>query len=196
MSIEEQINEITRLDSIEDWDWYDKPLSYSFAAVTLWPSHSTWLDVDLLIFEAPPEDCFKSKSKYIVECKKWFLSQSLEDNIRFIMKNVFNLESYPWQGQPNSLDSSEDIIYAHFQALSAEIYGDNHFTDSSNRLASKTNYKCIFIIDKTIANADDSLALTSQSEYIRQCKKWFIDHERDILSNVIYYNKYRNSNLD
>ena len=204
MSIEEQISKITKLDSINDWSWHNSPLSQlpELARSTAtgltwhWPALRAWDDVDLLILEWPAEDCLRSKSEYIRECKKWFLSQSLEDNIKFIMRDIFLLENYSWSTEPNSLRLSEDTLYDNFRKLSSELYNDQSFSNNMDRLSAKRNYRRILLIDRVILNASNSLALISSSGYVRQCKKWFIDHERDILSDVIYYNKYRNINLD
>ena len=37
--------------------------------------------------------------------------------------------------------------------------------------------QALLIIDEMIENADLSECLTSPSEYIRECKKWFVDNE-------------------
>jgi len=202
--LEEQIGELTNLHSIHRWNWHGEPLSLlsrankdlRISTGPYPPPPSSWEEVDLLILKSSTEDCLSSESEYIRECKRWFLSFSLEDNIRFIMSNILNLESYPWQGSPSSLDISEKAIYEHFRTVSYSLYAGTGgaytpYTDEQNKQFARRNFNRIVLVDRTIFLSSDNIALTSAIAYIRECKKWFIDNKRDILSNVIYYEKYR-----
>lgn len=199
-SIEKQIGVLTNLESIHEWIWYGKPLSEikepDSHPVRSWPSFRSWSEVDLLILSAAAHECLTSESEYIRECKRWFLNLSLEDTIQFVLKDILSSESYIWQGKPNSLNLTEEMVYNAFRDMSMHLYieNDQHFTNEQNRQFAKRNYSCMLLADKLILRSDDNIALTSPNLYIRECKKWFIDHRHDILSIPIYYHKYHTPN--
>lgn len=203
--IERQICELTGTVSIREWEWFGSPLSelsrsnqelqlchrYFTSSVPTpglsWSTRS-WYDVDLAILKSSTHECSRSESEYVRECKKWLLALSLEDTLTFIMKDIFTLESYPWQGRPTSADMTEEVLYGHFRDMSMHLYmeNDQSYTNEQNRQFAKRNYACMVLVDEIIFRANENVALTSPILYIRECKKWFIDNYNDFLGHVVY----------
>lgn len=161
------------LDSIREWDWHNLPLSLLSQR-----EERIWLAVDCAIYDASSYECESSPSLYIRECKLWFETSPIEDLIHFFTYRR-GIEFKDWSGSPAS-SVTEDYIFNSFRLMSSGLYQEDLYTPSDKTLReqAKVNYSIFCTVDNLIKSSNDTIALSSPLEYVRECKKWFMLNDK------------------